>query len=377
MGWQLYERTGSKLALGLVGLVEVVPLVLLSVPAGLAADRFPRAGLAIVSHVVMSAVCVGLALVTWSHAPVWCYYVLLAIKGAAMAFRAASVGTLVPLLVPPSDFANVNAWLSSTFQLAAMTGPPAAGLLLAATGDAVLAFAGAAVAHLLFVLALFRLPKLRQVAAAGARGWRSLFSGLGFIVRNRPFFAAVTLDMVAVLLAGAEALMPVFAKDVLHVGPEGLGILRAAPALGAFSMAVLQTRLAPWQRPGIAMLVTVAGFGVATVGFGLSTSLWLSAAMLFFCGVFDNVSVVIRSTMEQAMTPDSMRGRVSAMHAVFISISNELGAFESGALAALLGPLGAVVTGGVGCLLVVALYLRVFPQLKTLPPLHKLQPVEP
>jgi hypothetical protein len=202
-----------------------------------------------------------------------------------------------------------------------------------------------------------------------------ILAGWRFVRDTKVFLAAITLDLFAVLLGGAVALLPIFAKDVLHVGPVGLGWLRAAPALGALSMALLQTRLPPWKRPGVVLLITVAGFGIATVVFGLSTVMWLSFPALFLTGVFDNVSVVIRATLEQSLTPDAMRGRVSAIHYVFIGMSNELGSFESGATAALVGPVFSVVGGGIGTLLVVAFVALAFPQLRTLPPLRDLKPV--
>jgi hypothetical protein len=213
------------------------------------------------------------------------------------------------------------------------------------------------------------------VSLGRAQGVRDLMVGLRFVLDARVFLGAITLDLFAVLLGGATALLPIFAKDILHAGPVGLGWLRAAPALGAMAMAVLQTRLPSWKRPGVVLLVTVAGFGLATLGFGLSTSTPLSWVMLFFTGVFDNVSVVIRATLEQSLTPDVMRGRVSAIHYVFIGMSNELGSFESGSTAALFGPIASVVGGGIGTLLVVGLVALAVKDLRTLPPLSSLKPL--
>lgn len=376
VGWQLYEKTGSAWALGLVGLVEVIPIVGLALPAGVAADRFPRRRVAIASHLTLALSAAALMLLTALEGPTWAYYLVLFFTGVGMAFRGPSVGAMLPQLVPPRDFANAAAWFSSTFELASISGPAVAGFLIAAASGAQLAFAFACAAHLGFVAVLFSIPA-RPAALTGRRqGLADLLAGLRFVFRTRVFLAAITLDLFAVLLGGAVALLPVYAKDVLHVGPVGLGWLRAAPALGALSTALLQTRLPPWKRPGKVLLFTVTGFGVATIVFGLSTSMWLSFIALFFTGVFDNVSVVIRSTLEQSLTPDSMRGRVSAIHYVFIGMSNELGSFESGAVAALVGPVLSVVSGGAGTLVVVGLVALFFPQLRALPPLHQLKPLE-
>ncbi|MFZ5439140.1 MAG: MFS transporter [Myxococcota bacterium] len=376
VGWQLYERTGSTFALGLVGLVEVVPVVTLALPAGVVADRFPRRTVAIGAHLTLAACSAALMALALFDGPVWLTYVVLFVLGVGTAFRGPSVGAMLPQLVPAEHFRNANAWFSSTYELASISGPAVAGFLIAAVSGAQLAYGFALVAHLGFVGILLSLPA-RPAALSGKRqGLADLLAGWRFVSGTRVFLAAITLDLFAVLLGGAVALLPVYAKDILHVGPVGLGWLRAAPALGAMSMALLQTRLPPWRRPGVVLLLTVAGFGVATVAFGLSTTMWLSFIALFFTGVFDNVSVVIRATLEQSLTPDSMRGRVSAIHYVFIGMSNELGSFESGATAALVGPLWSVVGGGIGTLAVVLVVALVFPQLRALPPLHQLQPLD-
>ncbi len=376
VGWQLYEKTGSTFALGLVGLVEVIPVVSLALPAGVAADRFPRRTVAIASHLTLAAAAAGLMALTLVGGPTWLNYVALFVSGVGMAFRGPSVGAMLPQLVPSKDFGNANAWFSSTYELASISGPAVAGFLIAAVSGAQLAFAFACLAYLGFVGVLLSLPK-RPAAQTGKRqGLQDLLAGWRFVSTTKVFLAAITLDLFAVLLGGAVALLPVYAKDVLHVGPVGLGWLRAAPALGALSTALLQTRLPPWKRPGVVLLITVTGFGAATIVFGLSTTMWLSFVSLFLTGVFDNVSVVIRSTLEQSLTPDSMRGRVSAIHYVFIGMSNELGSFESGATAAMFGPVLSVVGGGLGTLAVVAFVAIAFPQLRKLPPLHQLQPLE-
>jgi MFS transporter len=258
-------------------------------------------------------------------------------------------------------------------QLAAIAGPAAGGLIIAATGGSAAAFAVAALAEAAFVVLLLRVPRAPAVRTGRAEG--GVLAGLRFVSRNPVFLAAITLDLFAVLFGGAVALLPIFAKDILQVGPSGLGWLRAAPAAGALTMALLQTRLAPWPRPGRALLAAVAGFGLATIGFGLSRHVGLSLACLYLAGVCDNVSVVIRLTLEQMITPDVLRGRVSAVKHLFVSMSNEIGAFESGTTAALFGPIASVVGGGLATIGVVFAVLWAWPILGRLGPLHTLQPI--
>ncbi len=376
VGWQLYEKTGSTWALGLVGLVEVIPVVGLALPAGVAADRFPRRRVAIAAHLTLAVCAAALMALSALDGSPTLYYPVLFLIGVGMAFRGPSVGAMLPQLVPSKDFANAAAWFSSTYELASISGPAVAGFLIALVSGAQLAFAFALAAHLGFVWVLWSLPPRPAAMTGKSQGVGDLLAGLRFVFRTKVFLAAITLDLFAVLLGGAVALLPVYAKDVLHVGPVGLGWLRAAPALGALCTALLQTRLAPWKKPGIVLIFTVAGFGFAMIVFGLSTVMWLSFVALFFSGVFDNVSVVIRSTLEQSLTPDSMRGRVSAIHYVFIGMSNELGSFESGATAALFGTVMSVVGGGIGTLLVVVFVALAFPQLRSLPPLYQLKPID-
>ncbi|MCC6988290.1 MAG: MFS transporter [Acidobacteria bacterium] len=373
VGWHLYERTGSAWALGLVGAVELLPVFLLMPASGAVADRYPRRLVAAVAHSVLAVATALLALVTWSVGSVAPLYVLLAVVGAARAFAMPAAATILPRLLPPAEYANANAWTSSTFQLAAVTGPALAGALIAWTGTAAFGLGVAAAGQLLFVSQLARLPEVHPLPGAVTRGWDGVFEGFRFVRRSPVYLAAITLDLFAVLFGGATALLPIFAKDVLQVGPAGLGWLRAAPAVGATLMALVQTRLAPWQHPGRVLLAAVAGFGVATIGLGLSRSFVLSLACLFCAGVCDSVSVVIRLTLEQVITPDALRGRVSAIKSVFAGFSNEFGAFESGATAALFGPVASVVGGGLGVLLVVAGIGRMWPELWRIGPLHRLR----
>ncbi len=374
VGWHLYERTGSAWALGLVGATELLPVFLLMPVTGTVADRLPRRLVAAAAHSVLAVATALMALATVRGGSVLPIYALLVVVGTGRAFAMPAVQTILPRLLSPREFANANAWVSSTFQLAAITGPALAGALIAWTGTAWLALAVASAGQLLFVSQLLRLPEGPPVAPTTQKAWDGVFEGFRFVRASPIYLAAITLDLFAVLLGGATALLPIFAKDVLHVGPSGLGWMRAAPALGAMLMALVQTHLPPWERPGRVLLGAVAGFGVATIGLGLSRWFPLTLVCLFFTGVFDSVSIVIRLTLEQVITPDALRGRVAAIKSVFVGFSNEFGAFESGATAALVGPIASVVGGGVGVLLVVLAIRRTWPELWSLAPLHTLRP---
>ena len=376
VGWQLYERTGSALSLGLVGLFELAPVVALTIVAGNAADRYSRRNIAVMAQGLLACAAIGLATVSHLHGPVWMIYSLLLVVGTARAFSNSSIATVLPQLIDRAHYAKATAWMSSAYQLASITGPAVGGFIIAGTGDATTAYAAATLGQIIFVLCFLRLPALRPEASAHKRSVADLFAGFTFIRRSPVFLAAITLDMFAVLLGGAVALLPVYAKDILHVGPQGLGWLRAAPGIGSLMMALALTRLKPWARPGRALSITVIGFGLATIGFGLSTNFALSAFCLLLTGVFDSVSVVIRLTLEQSLTPDRLRGRVSAINYVFIGFSNEFGTFESGLTAALFGPVASVVGGGIGTIVVVLAVARLWPQLMRLPPLHTIEPDE-
>ena len=376
VGWMLYERTGDPWSLGLVGVAELAPVLLLMVIAGNAADRYPRRNIGIFAHTILTVAAAGLALMSWSSGPTWVIYSLLAMVGTARAFASPSVNTILPQLLAPAEFANANAWLSSTFQLAAITGPAIGGILIAMTGNATLPFALAGVGQIVFIIMLRTMPVRVPPPATTRRSAKDVFAGFRFVRQNPLFLSAISLDLFAVLFGGAVALLPIYAKDILQVGPAGLGWLRAAPGVGALSMALVTTRIKPWAHPGRVLLWVVAGFGVASIGFGLSRWFALSLGCLFFTGVFDNISVVIRLTLEQTITPDHLRGRVSAINYVFIGFSNEFGAFESGATAAMFGPTASVVGGGIATLMVVMMVRAAWPQLARIGPLHTLVAAE-
>jgi MFS family permease len=375
VGWYLYDRTGDPWKLGLVGLVEVVPVILLLIPAGLVSDRFPRRDVSIVATLVAVFAVIGLAAATALTAPLWLIYAWLTLLGVSRAFGQPASGSYVPELMTPEERPRLNALIAASYEAAAILGPATAGLLIAATRGAAVPLALAALGQVGFVIALLTLPRRApHVDPDAVHSPRELLAGVRFIRSTPVFLAAITLDLLAVLLAGSIALLPVYAKDILHVGPAGLGWLRTAPSLGALLMSLAATRMKPWRRPGRVLLLAVAGFGFATVGFGLSRSFWLSIAFLFLVSLFDMISVIVRMTLEQNLTPDGLRGRVSAINYVFVGLSNELGAFESGAVAALIGPVATVVGGGIAGVVAVLAVAWAWPQLAAIGPLHTLAP---
>jgi MFS family permease len=376
VGWELYERTHDPWMLGLVGLAQIIPVLALTLPAGSVVDRFRRRDVGIAGHAILVLSTFGLAVVTWLGLPIQLIFGLLAITGAARAFSDPAVNAIPPEILKPGQLANSYAWMVSGFQIATIGGPAAAGLLIAITNEASSSYLMAAVAQLIFVVVLFTLPRGRLPQEASEHGVGELFAGVHFIRRNPIYLAAISLDLFAVLLGGVVALLPVFAKDILHVGPAGLGLLRSAPALGALLMALIATRIPPWQQPGKVLLVVVAIFGAATIGFGLSQDMTYSLICLFVIGASDSVSMVIRGTLEQVITPNPLRGRVSAVNSLFIGLSNEMGEFESGATAALFGPIVSVVGGGIGTIAVVLLVALLCPALRRIGPLHTLRPAE-
>jgi MFS family permease len=401
--WEIYGRTHSATALGLVGLMIALPVLLLSLPAGHIADRFPRKRIVLVTQ-ALSAICsLALACVSWQHLaiPNWpvlqkgnhflysiasiferqthfhfddlsipLIYLILLISATGRTFGWAARSSFFPQLVPRDSFANAVTWNSSVFQIGSVVGPAIGGLLIVRTGfpfiyvlDAICAFS--------FFLLVLPIRSSDRGSSSERNAWRSLKEGLRFMMSKRIVLATITLDMFAVFLGGATALLPIFADQILHCGPIGLGWMRAAPGIGAFIMALVIAYLPPMRHAGKTLLWCVTGFGLATIVFGFSPYLWLSLAALFMTGVFDSVSVVVRHTLLQLVTPDSMRGRISAVNNIFIGTSNELGAFESGLTAALFGPVISVVAGGVGTILVVLGVSFVWPETRKIGALDK------
>lgn len=366
IGWELYIRTGSALALGLVGLVQVVPVFILSLPAGQFIDRYNRKRIVIWSQLVLVLCSLGLTVLSFTHGSLLLIYVCLLIYGCAVAFDSPASAILVAQIVPERAFENAATWESSTGQLASMLGPALGGLLIAFK-SATLVYALNAGAALIFViLLLFMRIEQQKTYSIEATTLGAVIEGLKFLKSSQIILAAITLDMFAVLLGGATALLPIFAKDILHVGPSGLGWLRAAPSVGALGMSFVTAHAPPLKKAGRTLLVVVACFGVATILFGISRVFWLSLLMLLVLGAMDNISVVIRSTLLLTRTPDALRGRITAINFIFIGASNELGGFESGLAAQLFGPVIAVAAGGVGTILVVLCVALIWPEMRRL-----------
>ena len=366
IGWELYERTSSPFALGLIGLVQVVPVVLLALPAGHIADRIDRKRIIVAATLLLALCAFGLALLSLAVGPLALIYACLLGIGVARAFQSPAASSILAQVVPTEHFTNAATWDSGIWQASAIIGPALGGLVIALRQSATAVYA--IVAGVMVVVALlFALMRPRPVARSEEElTLGSLLAGARFIWRTKIILAAITLDMFAVLLGGATALLPIFARDILMVGAVGLGWLRAAPALGAVAAAVTIAHRPPFRRAGRTLLLVVAGFGLATIVFGLSRSFALSLLMLALLGALDNISVVIRSTLLLTRTPDEMRGRVNAVHFVFIGISNELGAFESGLAAGLVGTVPAVFLGGIGTVLVVGLVALIWPEVRRL-----------
>jgi MFS family permease len=374
VGWELYDRTGRSDALGYVGLVQFLPVLLLSLPAGHAADRYNRKMLLLGAVAMTALASLGLAALSFFQGPVPLVYLCLLLGGIGQAINFPARWALWPQLIPEEFIGAAITWNSSGWQVAAVAGPALGGFLIALSGGAVAVYLAAVACALAFfgLLASTRPRPAARPAETFSPG--TLLAGLRFVTHSRLILATITLDLFAVLLGGATALLPVFAEDILKIGPIGLGWLRAAPSIGAFGMAFTLAHRPPFRRAGRALLWAVAGFGVATIVFGLSTNAILSFVMLALTGALDNISVVVRATLVQVLTPDALRGRVTAVNAVFISSSNELGAFESGITAQLFGPVLSVVSGGVGTLLVVGAAMAIWPEILRLGPLQR--PVE-
>ncbi|MEZ4456192.1 MAG: MFS transporter [Gemmatimonadales bacterium] len=366
VGWELYERTRSTLILGLVGLVQVIPLALLILPAGHVSDNYDRRRVLMAAEATIGIAAVGLLIASMTTAPLWVYYLLLAGYGAGRTFQLPAKQSLLPNIVPMTSFENAVAWNSGGWQGADVIGPALGGLIIARTGGAAAVYGFTAAAAFVFALLLVGVRTVGTPRAPRRLSWHGLLEGARFVRGSPILLAAMSLDLFAVLLGGVVALLPVFAKDILHVGPVGLGWLRAAQSFGAVSMSVMLAHRPPLERAGRSLLISVVTFGTAIVIFGLSRTFALSLAALVLAGAADAVSVVIRLALAQLETPDELRGRVSAVNGLFIGMSNELGEFESGFLASLIGPVGAVVAGGVAVAGVVGIVATVWPEIRTL-----------
>jgi MFS family permease len=372
-GWSVYELTHNPLDLGLVGLVQFVPRIALTLWAGAVADRYDRRRIAYFCTLTQMVACAILALGTWNEilSREWIFG-LIAVIGGARAFEMPTMQSLLPNVVPVSAFSRGLSMSTAATQIAIIGGPALAGLIFLAGVTAVYA-----VATVFFAIAsamMLTMPAIRNVSLPG-KSSESLLAGIHFIAAHRVILGAISLDLFAVLLGGATAMLPIFAKDILHVGPSGLGLLQAAPAVGALSMTFFLSRYPLRRRVGRLLFISVAIFGLGTIVFAISTSFWLSLGTLFIIGASDCISVVIRQSLVQLETPDDMRGRVSAVNSVFIGASNQLGEFESGILAAGIGIVPSVVVGGIGTIIIAGVWMRLFPSLLRRDQLHSQDPI--
>jgi len=365
VGWQVYEITHRPLDLGYVGLAQFLPGFALFLFAGHAADLFDRRRLLMWCYAGFTLCSALLLLISW-RAPnsVHLIYAVLALLGAVRSFNFPASRAILPQLVPEEHFANAVAWNSSIFQIATIAGPALGGIVYAIFRRPNTVYA---IAVSISIFAMAMTMRIRILTAARSQepvSLRTVFAGFRFIWDKKLILGSISLDMFAVLLGGAVALLPVYAREILHTGPWGLGLLRSAPGVGAAVMAIVVAHRPIRRRAGMAMLLCVAGFGVFTIAFGISHSLILSLVALFLCGASDMVSVIIRATLVQIATPDEMRGRVNAVDMLFIGVSNELGEFESGFTAQWFGTVPAVVIGGIGTLVVIGIWAWLFPELR-------------
>lgn len=372
-GWELYTRTGKPASLALLGLMSALPVIFLALPAGTLADRRDRRRIALLAELGAALCLMLLALVSYLRLPLPFFYGLILLNGICGAFMGPSLGALVTNVVPMKMIPEATKWGSIRGQLATTIGPVVGGFLIHYFGSQFEIYAIDALGRLVFCLFLAQMSPLQQSRSKEKLGWESVVAGWKF-VRSQPLIiSTITLDMVAVLFGGATALMPIYAKDILHVGAAGLGPLRAAPAVGAVVMALFLTVRPPMARAGKALLWAVAAFGAATIVFGFSRNFYLSLGALAALGAADNVSVVVRHTLVQLLTPDEMRGRVNAVNSVFIGTSNEIGEVESGLVAQFLTPVVAVASGGFITVLIALAVGIAWPQVRRL---RRLEDVE-
>ncbi len=393
--WEVYEKTNNPFSLGLASLARALPVLVLALPAGAIVDLVDRRKVLIGTQIAFACASVLLTLGSYQNVSVWWIYVLVALTGCARVFNGPSRSSLLPQIVRPEHFHNAVTWNSGMFHLSATAGPFAAGGLIylssrmgmgvdaqgVAHGVAWPVYAIAGASCLWFAMACSFVRPYEDMASAARRGGGGgsivaairpsvllpgMLEGVRHVWREKTVLGALALDLLAVLLGGATALMPVYAKDILHVGPIGLGALKAMPFVGALMISLVIAHRKPFERAGRALLFCVAGFGACTIAFGFSTSFWISLALLFTLGALDGVSVVIRHVLVSVRTPDALRGRVSAVNSVFIESSNELGGFESGLVATLFTPVISVVEGGIGTIVVVIAMACALPELRRL-----------
>lgn len=363
IGWLVYDRTRNPFDLGLVGLFQFLPMLVLTFVAGHVADQFDRRRIGLACQIIEAIAMLVIALGVWQGwLETWGIFVAVAVLGAAQAFERPTMAALLPGIVPASQLQSAIATSTSVMQTAMIIGPALGGLLYG-VGPTVPFLVSA----LFFAAASYNVIAIAPPATIPARApitFESVFAGVAFIKSKPVMLGTISLDLFAVLLGGATALLPVYARDILDAGPWGLGFLRMAPAVGAVAMSLALARFPLQHGVGKTMLWAVGIFGLATIVFAFSTSIVLSVAMLVILGASDTVSVVIRSSLVQLLTPDHMRGRVNAVNSLFIGTSNQLGEFESGIVAGLIGPIAAVAFGGIGTIAIVIIWARLFPALR-------------
>ncbi|MBB3932835.1 MFS family permease [Kaistia hirudinis] len=363
VGWQVYDLTKDPLDLGIIGLVQFIPALALVLVTGAVADRYDRRTIMALCIAGEAACILGLIAFTLSGSTdVRIVFAILLGFGIARAFIGPASGALAPNLVPPEDLGSAIAWNSSAWQIATIVGPVAGGLLYGLAPEAPYAAAAGLIA--LGLVALLSIARPKQMRLAESAGWDTVIAGFRYVWKEKIVLGAISLDLFAVLLGGATALLPVYARDILEVGPWGLGMLRAAPAVGALAVVAWLAFRPVRDHAGLLLFVFVTIFGLGTILFGLSTLPWLSVVALAIMGASDMVSVYIRETLIQLWTPDAVRGRVNAVNMVFIGASNELGEFRAGVSAALFGAVAAVVVGGAGTVAVAAIWANIFPSLR-------------
>lgn len=375
VGWQIWGLTRDPMALGYVGLAQFLPLLLLSLVAGSVADRFDRKVILAGCYAIWAAGCAALAGITWlGGREVWPMYVVLVLLGSARAFAGPAGQSFLPHLVPAEQYPRALALSSSTWQIAVIVGPSVGGVIYGLTDSAAPVYATSIVLELVAAATMLSIRARPGELERGAVSLQSLVAGVRYVYQNKMILGAISLDLFAVLFGGAVALLPAIARDQLHTGPWGLGLLRSAPAVGALVTALWLAWRPIRTKVGMRMFVSVGIYGVAIIAFGLSESLFLSLAALAVSGAADMVSVFTRHNLVQLGTPNAMRGRVSAVSLVFISASNELGEFESGLAAKLLGVTRSIVLGGTATIVIVLTWMRLFPTLRQVDELPKAPP---
>ncbi len=376
IGWEVYDRTGEAISLGLVGLVQAIPMLLFTLPAGYLADVYDRRKLMMLSLAGATCTSLGLAAFSYYELSIDWMYGLLFLDATMLRMGGPARSAIMPLLIPEEEFENAVKWRTSLQQITGIGGPAIGGFIIAYNIQA--AYVLSAISSLAFIVFLLGMRLPDSTRSERGQMVEQVVEGLRFVWNKKILLGASSLDLFAVLLGGAVYLLPIFAREIVELAPvglepeEALGWLRAAPAAGACVMALLMAHLPPMQKAGRTLLLCVAGFGAATIVFGLSQNFWLSMAMLALTGAFDNVSMVVRHVVSQMSTPNHMRGRVSAVNSIFIGSSNEIGGFESGLVAQLYNPVVSVVSGGIGTLVVVLAWSGLFPSLRTLGSLAEL-----